>query len=326
MNSNFDSCASYTKSLLILLVIWGHVFSQIPITYEHSALNLALYDTIYCFHMPLFVFISGWFTKKNTFASGLKKNLRIIRIYILLQIVYTIVTNGGGKSLLYPYPSLWYLIALFIYRSIIDIIPQNILNKAIFVISISSILSILIGCTIYAPLFEMMKIISFLPYFILGFYAHKRYHFLNNVTNMNKYIAYSIFIIVFAFVYIYGHPLIALTHRNVPYQYMSMSIIEFIFIKIMICAITLLLAYSFIAFYKHNDFLEKEGRNTLLYYIYHFPIIQFVIAPFFYKYQIYPNTISTLLITLFIFLFLKATVCKYPIFRTIIDPWSLLKH
>ena len=154
MSSNFDSSASCLKTLLIILVIWGHIYSQIPITYEHSALNLALYDTIYCFHMPLFVFISGWFTRKRSMSIGLKKNLKIVWIYVLIQLLYTITTNRWN-NILSPYPSLWYLIALFVYRSFINIIPQKALNKYFLLISMALILAILIGFTTYSSYFEI---------------------------------------------------------------------------------------------------------------------------------------------------------------------------
>ena len=51
------------KFILIMLVCFGHIF-QID-TSGYSEFSMAFYKLIYTFHVPLFAFISGYFTNSN---------------------------------------------------------------------------------------------------------------------------------------------------------------------------------------------------------------------------------------------------------------------
>lgn len=55
------------KGLLILSVVFGHFFSHEA---THSAPSEAIANFIYSFHMPLFVFVSGYFTNNHRVIRG----------------------------------------------------------------------------------------------------------------------------------------------------------------------------------------------------------------------------------------------------------------
>lgn len=63
-NSNVrDGYADFLKYVLISLVVLGHFIGL----YQHRVgISGGLYTWIYAFHMPLFVFISGYFSKHIT--------------------------------------------------------------------------------------------------------------------------------------------------------------------------------------------------------------------------------------------------------------------
>ena len=67
------------KGLLILLVILGHC---------GTALSEGLLSVIYSFHMPLFVFISGYFSKKTASYQQTKQkvgnNLFVLQYYLYI--------------------------------------------------------------------------------------------------------------------------------------------------------------------------------------------------------------------------------------------------
>ena len=48
------------RFILIICVVFGHFLEMIP-----GAMSLYLYRIIYSFHMPAFIFISGYFAKYN---------------------------------------------------------------------------------------------------------------------------------------------------------------------------------------------------------------------------------------------------------------------
>lgn len=58
-DERFDSL----KFVLIILVCWGHLI-QIDKN-AFSGETIALYKLIYTFHVPLFAFVSGFFTNSN---------------------------------------------------------------------------------------------------------------------------------------------------------------------------------------------------------------------------------------------------------------------
>lgn len=64
------------KFILILLVVLGHFVD----VYTSESDNMkALFFTIYIFHMPLFIFISGLFSKKFINSNKFKKD----RIFVI---------------------------------------------------------------------------------------------------------------------------------------------------------------------------------------------------------------------------------------------------
>jgi len=54
------------KGMLILLVVCGHFFGHS----SQGSLSQVMGNFIYSFHMPLFVFISGYFTSSRKILSG----------------------------------------------------------------------------------------------------------------------------------------------------------------------------------------------------------------------------------------------------------------
>ena len=104
------------KGFAILLVVMGHV---LPWSFRDldQALELGtpmlLWKIIYSFHMPLFIFISGWLfgmskmqTLKNYFGKILKKTQQLLIPYIVCGVL--VYLWRGGKLFTY-----WYLLTLF---------------------------------------------------------------------------------------------------------------------------------------------------------------------------------------------------------------------
>ena len=109
------------KYNLIVLVIIGHVFSQGQ--FSSDPLCGVIWKWIYMFHMPLFVFISGYLShKKNDnrqFLLSCWELLEPLIVYQLLLRGYIFLTSGtiSVKGLLTPWWVLWYLLSLiFIFH------------------------------------------------------------------------------------------------------------------------------------------------------------------------------------------------------------------
>lgn len=175
----FSIMFSNIKGILIYLVVLGHLIEAIP-SMLYSIEGSTLTKFIYSFHMEAFVFISGFFSK--TLEPNLMTNLRkyIKPYYALLFIVCLsrlLFYNEPVSILLYPllfpyYPmhSSWYLLTLFYYRLFLK---RILIIKGAFILSL--VLYLIFPC-INADL-ECMSIgrtISFLPFFLMGYYSNSR--------------------------------------------------------------------------------------------------------------------------------------------------------
>lgn len=104
------------KVLLILLVVIGHFIEP---SNDQNSFLYELKWGIVAFHMPAFIFISGYFSKR---IPSLKKMLcgLVIPYFvyeILYYLLYTFVLDKEtGFYFARPKFSLWYLMALFAWR------------------------------------------------------------------------------------------------------------------------------------------------------------------------------------------------------------------
>ena len=122
------------KFILIYLVVLGHVLEP------NRALswNSEIYTSIYLFHMPLFIILSGYFTKKKEdFGEFKQDSFRLLETFIVLHIfsvIFQITYYGIIKlsSLLVPGFASWYLLSLFFWRCFLQYIPNKLLIIHVF--------------------------------------------------------------------------------------------------------------------------------------------------------------------------------------------------
>ena len=75
------------KFVLITLVVIGHAYTSLR---HHSEFVKTAYLLIYSFHMPLFILISGYFTKNYNKAGYLQKTIATVLIpYFIFEVIYS---------------------------------------------------------------------------------------------------------------------------------------------------------------------------------------------------------------------------------------------
>lgn len=152
------------KALLILLVVTGHF---LDLNYKNNTFLYTLKWLIVSFHMPAFIFISGYFSKKEMPAGKIIKTLAVP--YVVYECIYYllyvfILDKQTGLSLIYPKFSLWYILALFVWRIITPAF-----QKLPFHMVISIAAGLLIGCSGMKDNFlSLPRIIVFYPFFLAG--------------------------------------------------------------------------------------------------------------------------------------------------------------
>ena len=155
------------RFLAVTLVVIGHAIQRQTTASEHA---LALYTFIYAFHMPAFGVISGYFSSADTpTAKRMRRTITDIVVpYIIMQTIWTVVQAlvEGGKQFNPTQPTwtLWFLLALGIFRLILPYLAQ--LRWPLFWAVVFSI-----GVGYFDNVdstLSLSRAISLLPFFLLG--------------------------------------------------------------------------------------------------------------------------------------------------------------
>ncbi len=155
------------KYVLILLVILGHLFE---IYYDKSHVMKAGFNFIYLFHMPLFIWISGYFSKKFKPEKILNFFLLCFLSLFLIRILESLVLNKPFNYNFLSFQSAsWYLFALALYNISLPIIKNF---KKQYVITFSVLFALYVGYVVSVKdLFIASRTIVFYPFFLLGYYS-----------------------------------------------------------------------------------------------------------------------------------------------------------
>ena len=151
------------KGLLIILVVFAHCLYG----YQGYMSVNAVTDTIYVFHMPAFVFITG-FLSKSEHSRSAAAQFRILSAYVIfntLMMIYDISAGSTMPSLLTPYYSCWYLLAVAAWRAVSGWAAKL---KGVMVWSIALALAAGFFGDVTNTL-AVGRIISFYPFFLAGF-------------------------------------------------------------------------------------------------------------------------------------------------------------
>lgn len=175
MNKERDYFFDNLKAVLIFLVVLGHFL--LPIHGE--SVLVVVKRLIYVFHMPLFVFVSGYFAKK-IYKNGqynFKKILYLIKAYIIfviaIQIVYALCGFRDFSEINFFSQSgaPWYLFAMIVWYLTIPVIRKY---KEIPVLIVTIALALIAGYfKNIGDFLCMSRILVFGPFFYLGYYMEQ---------------------------------------------------------------------------------------------------------------------------------------------------------
>lgn len=171
-NAYFDNA----RATLIFLVVFGHMIQPFA---AGSTEIYTLYTWIYMFHMPIFIFVSGFFAKGASDKSHLWKLVKKLLVpYLIFQVIYTGYYYMIGKSdwdagLFHPHWSLWFLISLFCWHVLLIFYKK--LRPAIG-IPLSFAIGIVIGYI--EPIGHTLSIsrtFVFFPFFLIGYWMTEKH-------------------------------------------------------------------------------------------------------------------------------------------------------
>ncbi|WCK57205.1 acyltransferase (plasmid) [Aneurinibacillus sp. Ricciae_BoGa-3] len=187
------------KFLLICLVVIGHGME--PYFFSNQMLQ-PIYSLIYFFHMPVFVFISGYFSKR------VKKPQRYLQQmvypYLIFQVLYTVFVGYLNNqvfsiNLFIPFKMLWFLVSLMAWNLLLIGF-----TRIKYAVLISVIVGILVGyIQDIGAYISLSRIFVFFPFFLLGYYANRAW-----ITKIKQVpnVIYFVYLSLFFFFIIY-HPI-----------------------------------------------------------------------------------------------------------------------
>lgn len=303
------------KFFLIVLMVYGHLANigcKIP---------WPVYKIIYSFHMPLFVFMSGYFTKKYDIKYGRTLwNLFLLYAFFCLisWAVNILVYQKPAFTSIFRTPfALWYILCLIYWKTIIHFTPEFILRSRWFIIT--SIGASILPILIFLDYFSLARCLSFFPFFLLGWLAQENdwikkltppsifaYHLKYLQCDRNFIIVMSVFCCFIAIIIPTG-----VYWGLKPVDNSIIVIIGGKLLSIVIAAVNSLIVYLLMP---QNRGIE-EGQYTLFYYLYHtvllFPIFDLIVKHI-------PNTYVMTIVVLFSVVFLLFLLRKIRILNKLL--------
>lgn len=156
------------KFVLIFFVVLGHIAEF----YVDDSYNIkAVWCWIYSFHMPLFIFITGMFSKKNINERRYNKIISYLFIYVITKVILMVCSLAGGGeisfSLFTENHIPWYAFAIFAF-SMITIVTKRFSKWYVFLFSI--LLACVAGYDVSIGDFLVLsRIIVYYPFFFAGY-------------------------------------------------------------------------------------------------------------------------------------------------------------
>lgn len=266
-----DFSSDNIRFLLIVLVVFGHLI-KMDASFPHA---WKLYKIIYSFHMPAFLFLTGFYSKYNPrkilfqwccpyiFFQGLY--LAFVR-YILKDTAYLQFTT--------PYWILWYLLVCIYYQLLIPLYDALRGRGAITIFGVALLISLLVGMDrTIGDYLSFSRFIVFQPWFLAGFYTRKYglYDKWNNCTEKPLLSIISTLLVVFSVLILIKWDVSArLLYGSMSYSEADATLFDRVK--------AIFMAFSWIVFLffslrplmnKHIPFITKIGQNTLPVYLFH---------------------------------------------------------
>lgn len=154
------------KAILIFLVVFAHLIET------YIGLNIVvkyIYVTIYVFHMPFFVFWTGYLANKNV---KYKKIGKYFLLYLVLQAIVAVFRtfiSGAFQFdwLITPYWIFWYLLSYVCWLLLLKAIK----NVKLLYVILAFFVALIVGFVPFiGKIMSLSRTITLFPFFLLGTY------------------------------------------------------------------------------------------------------------------------------------------------------------
>ncbi|OCA89801.1 acyltransferase family protein [Bacillus sp. FJAT-27986] len=265
--SYFDNA----KVILMFFVVFGHILR----TYiDQNETIYALYTTIYTFHMPAFILLSGFFAKGFNKKGYIKKlSTKLILPYLLFQVIYTIYyyylfdKSTLKFEALEPNWSLWFLLSLFFWNLMLFVFTKF---KPLVGIGLAIPLALLVGyIDTISTYLSLSRTFVFFPFFLIGYHSQKE-HFQKITTVKSKFYALASFGVIFIWFSFFPEIDSQWLLGSKPYSEIETVSFLSMFKRLGFFIVNSLMIVSFMALVPRGSyFFTRWGTQTLYVYLLH---------------------------------------------------------
>lgn len=255
------------KGVLIFLVVLGHFLYAYALKYNGDFVD-DLFTFIYVFHMPAFVFCSGYLSKSEN-ARSKTSQMKLLLYYLIFNtamMLYAYYFMDTSLKLLTPYYSYWYILSLIFWRAFIGD-----LSKIKGIVPLSVIVCLLLGYWgEFSNLLSIRRTVAFFIFFLLG-YKFERETFEKFMEKRNtKWIVAGILLTILLIAGIFW----IIQNYNITLNMLLLSAYKntkHVFYRVFLlgAAFMMILAMMLITPKQKIPFLTKIGKNSLLIYLVH---------------------------------------------------------
>jgi len=302
------------KGSLIFLVVLGHVVFQSETVYTSRWIS-AIISWIWFFHMPAFVFISGYLTNtKKVISKQLVSCGHILFTYILMQTVLTVVYGPHDlfNYLLIPQYAMWYLPALVVWR-LLGVKIITLIKNDYFLLLLSILISIGSG---FVPIkvLGFQRICAFFPFFISGMILRKHGIKLDKFSKY-RYLSIAFLLLMFVSFMVFNRTICS-GMCNIPYK----NIFQ-LFTRFSVLIIGSIMSFAWISVTPTIKWLSYIGRKSLFVYCYHVFFIVGILPNIWVKTGINTNEILIILYATVSFVLL-VILSKSALLNKILSPFK----
>ena len=209
-NTYIDS----VKTVLIFFVILGHTIEKCKLGGFSN--EIQIFNFILLFHMPMFLFVSGYLTHIKDRSHYWQGVLRILETFFVFDIIRILIDgNYSLASLASPKWTLWYLLTLAYYRCL-AFACRKVCGKVLIISSIA--ISLVGGGISIGAALSFQRTLAFLPFFILGFVMSRDNIGIDWVRRIPKIVSILIVVASVVFFYSYEGSLVPLFAGSYPYS------------------------------------------------------------------------------------------------------------
>ncbi len=264
------------RALLIFGVVLSHVLTK-------KLGDIAILDTIYFFlfffHMPAFVFISGYFSKnvnksRDTAFQSFLIPYVVFNTAFWLKDRMLIGEKAGGFHILTTEWGMWFLLAIFFWKLFLkDLV------KIRYIIPISIIVGLLSGFSSeFSTKMALGRMVAFLPFFLLGYFCNESHIAL--FKKVPKVISATTLVIFTVLAYISSKYEIIKKESLFmykPYSKISEEVFQGVLIRAFIYLAATIITICFINLISsRKSWISIIGQNSVTVYIMHLFIVSYL--------------------------------------------------